>query len=120
MTEEVRSLSMEYSGLLHVFITTMSGEVFDDWKHLHLVKGATLFDYVGQALACIFCNMTTCLQIESCPSCWEVEEFSPEKGILRVRQIDGEPLEFQEDDPRKLYLCYGIITEIGWVDIAEN
>lgn len=105
MAETGSSLLKKYSGPLRVFIETPSGEIWEDFKNFK--EGSTLFDYVGQAAACIFTNLTTWLCIRTSPEDWEIKEFSPAEGILWVKQVGGEPLEYEEDDAEKLYREHG-------------
>jgi len=114
MKEQDCSLLRKYRGCLRVFIRAPSGAVFSTLKDLsQMMPDATLFDYVAQAAANIFTNLTTRLSIATAPDHWEVEEFLPEQGILRVKQIAGEPLALVEDDPTRLYGCHGIIIDLG-------
>jgi len=109
MAEIKSSLLEKHSGPLRVFIETPSGEIWNDFKNFG--EGATLFEYVGQAAACIFTNLTTRLRIKTAPEDWEIQEFSPTEGILRVKQIGGEPLEYEEDEPEKLHREHGFTPD---------
>jgi hypothetical protein len=111
MDEKESPLLQKYKGQLRIFITTPSGVVFDEVKGFKYDdKETTLFDYVGSAAASIFTNLTTRLSIKTSPEFWEIEEFSPDKGILRVKQVGGEPLEYEDDDQEKLAAIHGFTT----------
>lgn len=109
MAEMESPLLKKYSGPLRVFIETPSGEVWDDYKNFD--EESTLFEYVGRAAACIFTNLTTRLRIKTAPEDWKIQEFSPKEGVLRVKQIGGEPLEYEDDDPEKLHREHGFTPD---------
>jgi hypothetical protein len=95
------ALLRKFNGPLTVTLI-IGGRTYQDFKHLCLIGGTTLFDYVGQAAAVIFTNMTAQLVIRTAPQDWEIIEFSPAKQILTVRQVGGEKLVLKEEDGVKL------------------
>lgn len=92
-------LLVKHTGPLTVTIITLDKSVHS-WK-LDF-KDTTLFDYIGNACARIFTNLTTKLSVEARLEDWEILKFSREDRILKVKQIGGEPLRIEEDDTEKL------------------
>ena len=85
-------LAQIYQGSLCVIVHTLSGfteKCIKDFCPEITGGDSTLFDYVGNACASLFTNMTTRLSVKTCPEDWEVVRFEPKEGILEVRQIGG-------------------------------
>lgn len=109
------TLAQVYQGPLRVIVHTLRGFTEEFQKDLRpeIVGGdSTLFEYVGNACACIFTNMTTRLQVETCPNDWEVIRFDPQKRILEVRQISGPDLLIEPDDQEKLVTPFFPASEL--------
>ena len=88
-----------HTGCLTVTIYSLDGSI----ERCNLsFKDTTLFDFIGEACARIFTNLTTQVAIRTRPENWKIIRFSPENCFLSAEQIDGEPLKIVLDDPERL------------------
>ena len=106
---EKNSLMQRFNGPLKVIIETPGGDIFEETRDYK--DNSTLFDYLGSVLASVFTNLTTRLTIRTAPKDWQIKEFSTKTGVLRVKQISGEPIEYEEDDEKKLFGEFGFTSE---------
>jgi hypothetical protein len=92
-----------HKGPLLVVVHISRVELYSQELNFRFIeRGLTLFEYIGEACARIFTNMTTRLSVSVDVRDWMILEYLPKEGILQVFKIGGEPLCIEEDDPERL------------------